>query len=423
MVHGGACLARLGDGTGLLVDGGIPGETVVAEVSGRRRSAWFARSVEVLEPSPHRVVPPCRYVPACGGCDLQHVEYAHQLRLKRDIVADALRRAGVDPPEPVGVHGMDDPWHYRWRGEFHVVPGQRGLPDASLGFNRARSWVPVAIEECLIHHRTINQCLPGLRDAVRRGGRAGLNVLRLTVGEGGDELLVRERPAGSLDAAAVDGTSLELPTGRRLGVLSTSLEWRGLSFRVLPETFIQVNWVQMDRLYQLVLDGLGPVRGRSIVDAYAGIGILGCHLAREGAAVLCIEENRLSATVGVRNAELNGVADRLRYRAEPAETELPLAAAEGPVDAVILDPPRAGCDGRVTAWLALAGPERLVYVSCDPATLARDLHVLATSGPYRIERLDLVDMFPQTHHIESVATLVRGGAADVRSSHGAAAGA
>jgi 23S rRNA (uracil1939-C5)-methyltransferase len=121
--------------------------------------------------------------------------------------------------------------------------------------------------------------------------------------------------------------------------------------------------------------------------------------------VTCIENNRDAARLGVLNAELNGCAERVGYVAAAVEDALPAAAAAA--DAVLLDPPRAGCDPRVTAWLALAGPPTVVYVSCDPATLARDLRVLCVSGPYRIESYELVDMFPQTHHIESVVTLRR----------------
>jgi len=410
MVHGGACLVRLSDGTTVFADGAIPGERVVVELGHRSRGAWFGRAVDVLDASPHRTVPPCPYVPDCGGCDLQHVEYAHQLTLKRGIVLDAMRRAGVEvAQESLGVHGMENPWGYRWRGEFHVIPGADGLSGATLGFNRARSWRPVTIDRCLIHHDSINECLPALRDAVRAGGRSGLAVIHMTVGEAGDELLVRPRPRGGLDPRALDDASLGLPGGRRLSTHSTALEWRGQAFRVVPEAFIQVNWRHMEVLYECVLAGLGRVEGRHIIDAYAGIGVLASLLAIQGAHVLCIEENRASATLGVRNAELNGVAARIRYIAEPVEAALPPAAQERPADAVILDPPRAGCDPRVTGWLALAGPPRVIYVSCDPATLARDLRVLTASGPYRIERFDIVDMFPQTHHVESAVCLRRDG--------------
>jgi len=174
---------------------------------------------------------------------------------------------------------------------------------------------------------------------------------------------------------------------------------------VSPDTFIQVNWGELESLYGAALRGLGDVSGRTVVDAYAGVGVLACELASAGASVVCIESNRDSARLGVLNAQLNGCDGAVRYVPEAAENALPSAAAQA--DAAVLDPPRAGCDRRVTAWLALAGPPLLVYISCDPATLARDLRVLTVSGPYRLASLELVDMFAQTHHIECVATLRR----------------
>jgi 23S rRNA (uracil1939-C5)-methyltransferase len=408
MVHGGACMARSEDGEIIFVDGAIPGELCVVELRHRRKKVWYGGVAQVLEPSEHRVDPPCRYVPECGGCQLQHVGYAHQLTLKRDIVLDALRRQKVEVGE-LRVHGMDEPWRYRWRGEFHVVPGADGLSDAGLGFNRARSWTAIPVDDCLIHHDTVSRSLPALRDAVHRGGREGLNVLHLTVGDDGRELLLRAKPRKALDAAAVDEAARSLPSDLHWNTDSTMLHWRGHMFRVMPESFIQVNQQQVEVLYGLALDALGDVRGARVVDGYAGIGVLSTALAENAAEVVCIEENAVAVHLGRLNARMNGVEERLRFVCAPVEKALPQVAAEAGVDAVVLDPPRAGCEGGVTGWLALAGPPRIVYVSCDPATLARDLHVLVSSGPYVVERFDLVDMFPQTHHVESVVGLRRQG--------------
>jgi len=414
MVHGGECLARVEGGVvegergeTVLVDGAIPGELVEVMVHGRRAGVWRARVVEVLEPSPDRVVPPCPYVPDCGGCDLQHIAYPRQLTLKRGVVLDAMRRQGVRLPEDVPVHGMEHPWRYRRRGEFHVVPGLAGIADAGLGFNRARSWRPIAVDDCLIHHPTIAASLPALRTLVRRGGTRELSVLQLTVGGGGRDLLVSARPQTALDPAVVDELALEAGDAVAWHTAAVSVEWGGREFRVEPETFVQVNETQMEVLYERVLDALGDLDGRRLVDAYAGIGTLGIALAAGGAEVLCIEESHNSARLGLLNARLNGVEERVRYIARPVEQALAALASAGPVDAAVLDPPRAGCASAVTGWLALAGPASLVYVSCDPATLARDLHVLSSLGPYSVERLELVDMFPQTHHVECVATLAR----------------
>jgi 23S rRNA (uracil1939-C5)-methyltransferase len=414
MVHGGACLARVEGGViegergdTVLVDGAIPGELVEVRVHGRRGGVWRARVTEVLEPSPDRVTPPCRYVPECGGCDLQHATYPRQLALKREVVLDAMRRQHVAVPEEVPVHGMDDPWRYRRRGEFHVVRGAEGMGDARLGFNRARSWKPIAVDDCLIHHPTITSSLPALCTLVQRGGADDLSVLHLTVGGGGRDLLVCARPAGGVDPAVLDQLALGAGDEVAWHTGAVSVEWRGREFRVEPETFVQVNQAQMEVLYDRVLDALGELEGRHLVDAYAGIGILSTALAAAGAEVVCVEESHSSARLGLLNARLNGVEERLRYIARPVEQALGGLSTTTAFDAAVLDPPRAGCASTVTGWLALAGPPQIVYVSCDPATLARDLRLLSVLGPYVVERLELVDMFPQTHHVEALASLRR----------------
>jgi 23S rRNA (uracil1939-C5)-methyltransferase len=417
MVHGGACLGRqergdwppeLGERAAtVLVDGALPGELVEAQVHGRRGGVWRARAVEVLEPSPDRVTPPCPYVPECGGCDLQHAAYPRQLELKRDIVLDALRRQRIEPPADVVVHGMDDPWRYRRRGEFHVVRGPEGTAGAGLGFNRARSWRPIAVDDCLIHHPTIAASLPALRTLVRRGGAEELSVLHLTVGGAGRDLLVQARPRDAVDPGVLDEVALDAGQDVTWHTGAVSVRWRGREFRIEPETFVQVNEAQMDVLYGRVLDALGDLAGRHVVDAYAGVGILGIGIAAAGAEVVCIEEVQSSARLGLLNARLNGVEDRVRYIARPVEQALIGLGSAHSIHAAVLDPPRAGCDSTVTGWLALAGPPQIVYVSCDPATLARDLHLLSVLGPYRIERLELVDMFPQTHHVETLVALRR----------------
>jgi 23S rRNA (uracil1939-C5)-methyltransferase len=404
MVHGAVCLARLDDGTALFVDGALPGEAVEVELHHRKGKVWFAHTVAVGEASSHRVAAPCPYYGECGGCQLQHADYAHQLELKEAIVRDAMRRQHVVLPHGVAVHGMEDPWRYRWRGEFHVIPGDAGMADARLGFNRMRSWKPVAVDDCLIHHTRITDSLPALRSLVRDAGAASLTALHLTVGEEGQELLLRPRPVRAIDPAAVDKQAQTAEV--RWSTSSTTLHWRGHDFRVVPDSFIQVSWGQLEALYGSALRGLGTVTGSTIVDAYAGIGVFACELAAAGASVVCIENNRESARFGVLNTELNGCGERVRYL--PASVEDALPSAGVAADAVVLDPPRAGCDPRVTAWLALAGPPTIVYISCDPATMARDLRVLSVSGPYHLDGFELVDMFPQTHHIECVATLHRG---------------
>ena len=407
MVHGGLCIAHDDSGATVMVDAAIPGELVDAEVRYRKRKTVFATARLVIEADADRVAPPCPYVPECGGCQWQHITYPRQVALKREILIDALTRQRVPLPAAIGVHVMEDPWRYRRRGEFHVVRGSGDDTRVALGFNRARSWRPIAVDDCRIHAHAITAALPVLRDLAQSDppeNAPRLDTLHVTAGDDG-ELLVRGKPRQALAADAVDRVAMSSARAPRLSLDGMTLRWRGHTYRVTPESFIQVNWEQMDVLYERVLDALGDVTGLRIADAYAGIGVLSAHLAARAAEVICIESNRSAARMGLLNARMNDVAERMRYIAEPVERALPQLGAN--VDAVILDPPRAGCESAVTAWLALAGPARIVYVSCDPATLARDLHVLVASGPYELAALDVVDMFPQTYHVESVAALRR----------------
>jgi 23S rRNA (uracil1939-C5)-methyltransferase len=399
MVHGGACLSRFEETT-VFVDGGIPGEEVVAELRYRKKKVWFASVAEVVVASPHRVDAPCVYFGTCGGCQLQHVSYEHQLELKREIVADALRRQRVEFGE-ITMHGMDDPWRYRWRGEFHVVRSDKG---AELGFNRQRSWRPIAVDDCLIHHQTITEALPLLREMANAGDER-LSLVHVTVGERGDELLVRAKPANAVPAAAIDEISLRAQ--QRWSTTQTLLHWGDKKFAVTPESFIQVNQGHLPVLYGLVLDALRRRGADRVLDAYAGSGMLAILAAEFVHNVTCIESNPSAVAMGRLNAEMNGVLDRVHFVGDLVENALAAALRDTACDTVILDPPRAGCANNVNALLALAGPETVIYVSCEPSTLARDLRVLTTSGPYRIESVDAVDMFAQTYHVETVVVMRR----------------
>jgi 23S rRNA (uracil1939-C5)-methyltransferase len=393
MAHGGACIAHA-EGTTIFVEGAIPGETVIAELRYSKAKVWFAKTTEVIQASPHRVEAPCPYFGECGGCQLQHVDYGYQVELKKEVVMAAMHHAKVELPS-VSVHPCTKQHGYRWRGEFHVIGEQ-------LGFNRMGSWDKIPVDDCLIHHETIRKALPALRDLIRE--TKGLHNVHLTVGDGGKELLVVGKPQSALPD---DVVAQHAPDGAQWSTDSVTLRWRDLIFRARSESFIQVNQHQAGVLYDLALGMLGETEGKTVVDAYAGIGMLSCAVAKQAGRVICIENNRDAASLGVLNAKLNGMEDRIEWIPEPVEDSLSNAAAK--CDALIVDPPRAGCDSRVTGWLALAGPPKIVYISCDPATMARDLKLLTVAGPYKVEDFAVVDMFPQTYHVECVAQLNRTG--------------
>ena len=401
--HGGAAVAR-DDGKVWLVNYALPGEVVEAEPRGRQGGVAVAAATRVLEPSPHRVVSPCPYFGACGGCQLQHAAYQHQLELKRQVVEEAWSRAGLRLPPDTAVLGMEDPWRYRIRGEFEAVATPHGW---RFGFHRLRSHSVLPIDSCLIHDQRIERALPAFARAADELQLTGLQNLLLTVEPTGRGLLWRLRfhgrePRWPRDEFAHRVAEL-LPDAALLDD-AISLEFWNLTFRVRSDTFVQTNYRQMLALYRTALDMLASRPGDRVLDLYAGIGTLSVAMAHETAVVTAIEENPRAVQLGRLNAQINSA--RVEYLPGKVETVL-RGVRLGQHQAVVMDPPRAGCEPEALAELIRLGPERLVYVSCEPSTHARDLIGLVRGG-YRVRRAAIVDMFPQTYHIESVALLERG---------------
>jgi 23S rRNA (uracil1939-C5)-methyltransferase len=400
--HGGAVVARE-DGKVWLVSYALPGEVVEAEPRGRQGGVAVARATRVIEPSPHRVDAPCPYFGECGGCQLQHAAYAHQLELKRQVVEEAWSRVGLRLPPDTVMLGMEDPWRYRIRGEFEALSSPDGW---RLGFHRLRSHSVLPIDSCLIHDERIERALPAFATAANELKLTGLQNLLLTVEPGGKGLLWRLRFHGREPRWPRDDFA------HRVGELlpevallddAISLEFWGLTFRVRSDTFVQTNYRQMLLLYRTALDMLDPRPGENILDLYAGIGTISVGVAQSASSVTAVEENPRAVQLGRLNARINSArVEYLKGKVEDVLRQVRLAQHQ----AVVLDPPRAGCEPGALAELVRLGPARIVYVSCEPSTHARDLVGLVRGG-YRVRRAAIVDMFPQTYHIESVALLER----------------
>ncbi len=400
VAHGGAAVAR-DDGKVWLVSYALPGEVVEAEPRGKQGGVAVAAATRVLEASPHRVAAPCPYFGACGGCQFQHAAYPHQLEMKRQVVEEAWTRAGLRLPPDVAVLGMEDPWRYRIRGEFEAVAEARGW---RFGFHRMRSHSVLPVETCLIHDERIERALPAFALAADELRLVGLQNLLLTVEPTARGLLWRLR------LNRKDWPRNEL--GHRVAELlpdvtllddAMSLEFWGMTFRVRSDTFVQTNYRQMLVLYRTALDMLAARPGERVLDLYAGIGTISVTVAREGVSVTAVEENPRAVQLGRLNARINSAG--VEYLSGKVEEAL-RGVRLGRFDAVILDPPRAGCEPEALAGLIRLGIERVVYVSCEPSTHARDITALVRGG-YRVRRAAIVDMFPQTYHIESVALLER----------------
>ena len=396
-----------------LVNYALPGEVVEAEPRGRQGGVSVAAATKILEPSPHRVDAPCPYFGAgraqgahsdgCGGCQLQHAAYRHQLDLKRQVVEEAWARAGLRLPPDAPLLGMDDPWRYRIRGEFEAVGGPRGW---RFGFHRLRSHSVLPIDSCLIHDQRIEQALPAFARAATELKLTGLQNLLLTVEPQGSGLLWRLRFHGReprWPRQDFAGRVAELLRDITLLDDAMSFEFWDLTFRVRSDTFVQTNYRQMLVLYRTALDMLEARAGEHVLDLYAGIGTISVAVAREAANVTAVEENPHAVQLGRLNARINSA--RVEYL--PGKVEEVLRQIRlGRHQSVILDPPRAGCEPAALAELIRLGAQRIVYVSCEPSTHARDLVGLVRGG-YRVRRAAIVDMFPHTYHVESVALLER----------------
>ena len=401
LAHGGAAVARV-DGRVVFVEGAIPGETVEAEVTQRRKDFWRAQATAVLEPARSRVDPPCRFFSlGCGGCQLQHVAYSEQLAQKRKVLHQQLQRAHLDfPLERIEVHGMDDPWRYRIRGEFHVL--HRG-GNVDLGFYKKHTYQTLPIDACLIHVEAIERSLPAFARAAEDPTGSRVTALQFTWAPGTNDLLWAPYPPGSADpdfGARAAGRIPELD----LNDDSIGIEDAGRYFRVRPETFVQVNARQRDVLYQRAIGYASLVRTNRVLDAYAGIGMLTARLADGAAEVIAVEESPYAVRLGELNMQLNAVKNVRYLRGRVEDIAGPIEAS---VDVLVLDPPRAGCAEAAVEAMANLRPERIIYISCEPSTLARDLSRFSTGGRYTLAEVAFVDMFPQTYHIEAVARLER----------------
>jgi len=381
-VYGGDGLGRL-EGRAVLAPFVLPGERVHVRAATEKPGLVHAGLREVLAAAPERVAAPCPYFTRCGGCHYQHAPYQMQLALKRGILEDQLRRIGkIEPPAEIAVVA-GEPWGYRNRVQLHIDGGR-------LGFREAQSHKLCAIESCPISSPAINAGIRALREML--GDRRWPRFMRAV------ELFTNETQM------QVNVLETERPVARRFfdwcaeriaGMVEGALEYG--EFRVSSGSFFQVNRFLADRLVEVALPGAD---GASALDLYAGVGLFSMLLARRFGAVTAVEAGGRAAADLQFNASRAGVT----VRVERADAAAFLEALEAAPDFVLLDPPRAGIGKQMVARLVAMRAPRVTIVSCDPATLARDLAGLLGGG-YHIEGMTLVDLFPQTYHIETVVRL------------------
>lgn len=436
VVTGGQGLARSASGLVVMVSHGLPGEELVVRARQRKKGYQEAELVEVLVAHPQRISPPCRHFGSCGGCDLQHADYPLQVEIKNRILQEQLRRSGVLTGEEIGVVGdpLASPHQFGYRQRLRLQIDDSGR----WGFFRRRSHALEVISECLLAAPEINALLrkipqsPALLGLLRNGSE--LEIITST-GAGGLilALLMRRKPrAADLQAATL--VARELPEvlalyldcegSSRLGPFPgtgaladealhgrVQLEfpprpqWGLAAYTLVQEAggFSQVNGEQNRQMIGQVLAWLEGRGVERAVDLFCGMGNFSIPLALAGIAMTGADLQRSAIRSAQRNATAAGVANCEFIQASAEQAAKDLVAAGQGFDLVILDPPRRGC-AEVVPLLAALQAALLLYISCDPATLARDLVSLVAQG-YRLEKVRMVDMFPQTAHLESMVLL------------------
>jgi tRNA/tmRNA/rRNA uracil-C5-methylase (TrmA/RlmC/RlmD family) len=415
--HGGHCVARIGGPHGrvVFVRHALPGERVTAEITEIHRGYLRADAVEIHEASPDRVIPPCPHARpgGCGGCDLQHASGEAQLRWKTDVVREQLvRLASLDPDDlavrvealPTSPDRADSTGPERllgWRTRIRYAIDAAGRP----GLLQHRSHQVVPIDRCRIAH-------PAIQDLdVLANDWPNVDALQAVASTGGD-VAVLGRPSGSPGTTPGDDLA-EAPESGPLFRLAGPAEVielaAGRAWRIPPQGFWQVHPAAADTLVTAVLDMLRPAAGETSWDLYGGAGLFAAAVAeRTGARVTVVESSSTGVAAARANrADLTGPDGRPLAEIVEARVEAALSRRRvtGPVDLVVLDPPRSGAGARVVRALAAARPRAIAYVACDPAALARDLKTFSSLG-WRVEKLRAFDCFPMTQHVECVAHLL-----------------
>ena len=384
LVYGGDGLARV-EGRVVFAPFVLPGERIRVHAEQEKPGLVRARTLEVLEPAPERVAAPCAVFGRCGGCHYQHAPYEYQLAAKRDILADQLRRLGkMEPPERIAV-AVGEPWGYRNRAQLHI-------DGRHIGYRQAGSHRLCEVKQCPVASPKINETIHALAGMLHnpRWPRFVRSLEIFT-----DEQQVQLNVLDSDHPVAkrfFDWCAAEIPA-----LVEGALDYQG-QFRVSRHSFFQVNRFLLDRLVEVALEG---AEGETALDLYAGVGLFSLALARGFREVTAVE----SGSGAVRDLQFNAERAALaNLRAEQRTAEEYLQKLERAPDFVLLDPPRAGLGKAVVRRLAELRPRQVAIVSCDPATLARDLAGLTAAG-YSVEQMTLVDLFPQTYHLETVVRL------------------
>ncbi len=434
MTHEGAGVAKI-NGFTLFIPKALPGEQAKIKVVKIKKGYGYGKLLEHLEVSPERVEPPCPIFEQCGGCQLQHVSYEEQLKLKKKMVENVLFRIGK--LENVAVHstlGMEDPWRYRNKAQVPFANREGGLVS---GFYQERTHHIIDMESCLIQFEENDKVVQVVKAVAQKYGVAGYNeethrgTLRHVIAryglKTGDvmvvlvtrvqdiprkkeliEEIVKELPQVKSIVQNINSRRTNVIFGERTQVLwgdEYIYDFIGeIKFAISARSFYQVNPEQTKVLYDKALEYAWLSGRETVIDAYCGIGTISLFLAQKAKHVYGVEIVREAIDDAKRNARINKI-ENVDFAVGEAEKVIPWWYAQGiRADVIVVDPPRKGCDQELLETMIKMKPKRIVYVSCNPATLARDLRILEDGG-YQTKEVQPVDMFPMTMHVETVALI------------------
>lgn len=426
------------EGYTLFIKDAVIGDRVQVKVMKAKKNYGYARLLEILIPSPDRVDPRCPCARQCGGCQIQALSYASQLKFKEEKVRSCLERIGGFERIPLQpIIGMESPYRYRNKAQFPIGRGKDGRPVA--GFYAGRTHTIIPQEDCVLgirENQSILEVILGFMEeysipAYREEDGTGLvrHVL-IRSGFATRELMVclvingEALPKAQVlverlkDIAGIASISLNINTARTNVILGDRVEvlWGkpyiedvldGVRYQISPLSFYQVNPIQTRELYRKALQYAGLHGTETVWDLYCGIGTISLFLAGQAGHVYGVEIVPPAIEDARKNAQLNGI-ENAEFFVGKAEEVLPRKYQEEQIsaDVIVVDPPRKGCDSAVLETMLQIRPKRIVYISCDPATLARDLKILC-QGRYKLQKVQPVDMFPHTTHVEIVCLLLR----------------
>jgi len=401
--HTGEGVARI-DGKATFIPFSIPGETVSIKITEDKKNYQRAELENIIIPSSARIEPPCPYYYKCGGCSYQHVDYTRQLDLKRQIVKETLKRIGGIDIEVNQTIGMEFPWRYRNKVEWHMGI-EAGQPTIGYYINNSNSLI--GIDNCLL----ISQEMKDYSCYIKE------NLQTLNVPEDG-EIIMRHSSCGQLMIIFIGAGSSEINFAQmlnycevasvysidqdvtRLHFGDTRLEEKlgEITFEISPLAFFQVNHIQTEKMLEFVKDFAQIRRSDTVLDAFCGTGSIALSIARYVNKVVGVESFKSAIKDAKRNAFLNNITN-CKFIKGACEEIVP--ALDEKFNVIILDPPRSGCKKELIQAVIKKSPRNIIYVSCNPSTLARDLALFKDSS-YTVEQVQPIDMFPQTHHVEVI---------------------